>query len=394
MRRRSPVTAALAAVAALTLTPALPAAAAAENPTFTPDLHTGQPSGVTMQDGVVQLAPTAEPTPLDPPTDQPEPPRIGMLTLPPHRLAAAAGTVRPELAAEQPKDTSTAVDVRARRADGRWSEWVPADPGQAATLHEPSAEIQLRLVLTGTAAAGPTVRGLRVTPTPVDRLRLAARPLALQTHKVFATREGLVGHTTANGHVITENDHFVALPSRRALSPRGTDDYSVKVCAPNGRCAWAPVWDVGPWNTRDDYWNPPSVRQNWAELPQGTPQSQAAYRDGFNGGLDQFGRKVRNPAGIDLADGLFRGALGLKDNAYVTVDYLWTGRALLRQIAIDTPLVEVRSAPRADAAVVGWAANKAGVGVECGAAGWLRIGPAQFLPGTAVPTAGQPIACT
>jgi hypothetical protein len=152
-------------------------------------------------------------------------------------------------------------------------------------------------------------------------LRLSDSP---KTHRVFATREGLVGRTTANGHVITARDHFVALPSRRGLSPKGSNQYSVRVCADNGRCETAPVWDVGPWNTRDDYWNPSTVRQSWSDLPQGTPQAQAAYETGYNGGRDQFGRKVANPAGIDLADGTFWDGLGLTNNAWVTVTYLWT----------------------------------------------------------------------
>jgi hypothetical protein len=144
------------------------------------------------------------------------------------------------------------------------------------------------------------------------------------TFRVFATREGLVGRTTANGHVITPRDHFVALPSRRALSPRGSTRFSVRVCADNGRCETAPVWDVGPWNTRDDYWSPPGVRQSWTDLPQGRPEAQAAFEDGYHGGHDQFGRRVANPAGIDLADGTFRDGLGLTGNAWVTVTFLWT----------------------------------------------------------------------
>ena len=55
------------------------------------------------------------------------------------------------------------------------------------------------------------------------------------------------------------------------------------------------------------------------------PEAQAAKERGYNGGRDQFKRKVLNPAGIDLSDGLFWGALGLKDNSWVTVEYLWTG---------------------------------------------------------------------
>jgi hypothetical protein len=145
-----------------------------------------------------------------------------------------------------------------------------------------------------------------------------------KTYRVYATREGLVGGTTANGHVIVPRDHFVALPSRRALSPRGSSTYSVRVCADNGRCEIAPVWDVGPWNTRDDYWNPSATRQNWQDLPQGTSEAQAAYQNGYNGGKDQNGRRVTNPAGIDLADGTFWDGLGLTNNAWVTATYLWT----------------------------------------------------------------------
>ena len=165
------------------------------------------------------------------------------------------------------------------------------------------------------------VRLRRAGTRGMSEPRLASTP---KTYRVFATREGLVGRTTANGHVITPRDHFVALPSRRGLSPRGSNQFSVRVCADSGRCETAPVWDVGPWNTRDDYWNPPAVRQNWKDLPQGTPEAQAAFENGYNGGRDQFGRMVANPAGIDLADGTFWDGLGLKNNSWVTATYLWT----------------------------------------------------------------------
>jgi hypothetical protein len=125
--------------------------------------------------------------------------------------------------------------------------------------------------------------------------------------------------------VIRSRDHFVALPSRRGLSPNGSTQFSVRVCNPNnGRCETAPVWDVGPWNTTDDYWNPASVRQRWQDLPQGRPEAQAAFQNGYNGGRDEFGRRVTNPAGIDLADGTFADGLGMTDNGFVDVTYLWT----------------------------------------------------------------------
>ena len=179
--------------------------------------------------------------------------------------------------------------------------------------------------------------------------------------------------------MITPHDRFVALPSRRALSPNGSSDYSVRICAPNGRCAFAPVWDVGPWNIKDDYWN--AGREQWRDLPQGTPQAQVAFRKGYNGGKDGFNRKIANPAGIDLADGTFWDDLGLINNTTVTVDYLWTGNVRLAKVVDTGP---VYAAPARDADVVGTAAQRAGVPVECVTEGWLRIGVGQFLPAAAV----------
>lgn len=224
---------------------------------------------------------------------------------------------------------------------------------------------------------------------------------------VYATREGLVGGTTANGHVIVSHDHFVALPSRRVLCSNGGHEYEVKVSY-NGKSVIAPVWDVGPWNEKDNYWDPPSQREMWKDLPQGMPEAQAARDketyppDGYNGGCDETNylvkvstgsddfsvgdrvrptinglavretaggnkedtvstsdrgtvkegpkkvilgsfyyrwwkiewddgptgwsaqkRYVSNPAGIDLADGIWED-LGMTNNDWVTVEFLWT----------------------------------------------------------------------
>src|SRR3954452_11217690 len=61
------------------------------------------------------------------------------------------------------------------------------------------------------------------------RLPAAREPVARtgkpRTFKVYATREGLVGHATANGHTVTAADHFVSLPSTRSLSPKGGNAY-------------------------------------------------------------------------------------------------------------------------------------------------------------------------
>ena len=159
------------------------------------------------------------------------------------------------------------------------------------------------------------------TPTPTPHSALKNEPCAA-TFTIYATREGLVGQTTANGHVIQSHDHFVALPSTKALCSNGGHEFEVRVTY-NGKSIVAPIWDVGPWNTKDDYWNPSSQREMWNDLPQGKPEAQAAYYDGYNSGKDQYGRTVTNPAGIDLADGTFWDDLGMTDNDWVTVEFLW-----------------------------------------------------------------------
>lgn len=338
----------------------------------------------------------------------------GLLTLPARRLDTPAGRVEVTVdVAGGGASSAVAVEVRGLAAGGNWSEWLPAEPtsrGSASAsrrtvqvvLPDPATQVQARLVLSPVrrrswgAARGPEVRGLSLTAYPTSPSARSQARRDPQRYRVFATREGLVGGTTANGHKVTPRDIFVALPSRRALSPRNTGDYSVKVCAPNGRCAFAPVWDVGPWNTRDDYWNPSSRRQSWGDLPRGVPEAQAAKLQGYNGGKDQFGRVVKNPAGIDLADGLFWDGLGLRDNAYVTVEYLWTGDSPMATVRVKGR-ADLRSAPRSGAKVVGLAANGAAVPVQCVTGAWLRVGANQFLPANAAPRAqwsGRLSACS
>jgi hypothetical protein len=277
-------------------------------------------------------------------------------------------------------DGPVSVDIRGRRADGRWTEWteLPAMLDTVTTL------VEVRTVATPGAAAPSRLS----VSASVSESRVA-RDSEL-SYEIFATREGLVGGTTASGHVIVENDHFVALPSRRGLSSMDNGDYTVRVCAENGRCEWAPVWDVGPWNTKDDHWNPADTRQMWTDLPQGKPQAQAAKLDGYNGGLDQFGRTVRNPAGIDLADGTFWDGLQLAGNSWITVSYLWTGSGPTGIVDAPVPL-NVRAAPTREAAQVGLAANLAHVRIQClthattatGTQGttdiWYRLTPTHWI---------------
>ena len=100
---------------------------------------------------------------------------------------------------------------------------------------------------------------------------------------MFATREGLVGHRTANGHRIGPRDRFVALPYWGVLSSKGGNEFQVRVTY-RGRSVVLPVWDVGPWNTHDDYWSP---KRRYSDLPVGQPMAHAAYHQRYHDGRDE-----------------------------------------------------------------------------------------------------------
>ncbi|MFC5062227.1 hypothetical protein [Actinomycetospora atypica] len=351
----------------------------------------GDDVDVVAADDAVRLADSAPRTTASGPA-----PAEGTLLLAPRRLGAVADRVAADVTADLPAGSEVLVAVRGLRDDGSWSEWVPTGTEGPAQLPVTTLQIQVRVTLVaGSDDASPALRRLWLTADATPTPRLVAAPASPFTARVFATRIGLVGNTTANGHRVVDDDRFVALPSRRGLAPDGAGDYTVRVCAGNGRCAWAPVWDVGPWNTTDDYWN--ADRQSFRDLPRGVPQAQAARDDGYDGGRDEFGRRVSNPAGIDLADGTYRRDLRLTDNSWVDVAYLWTGSGPAGTTGDAT--VVVRSAPRADAPDVGAVAPRARVLVACStgtttaadvrrtapaAGGWLRLDTDRYVPADAV----------
>ncbi|GAA1512363.1 hypothetical protein GCM10009827_028290 [Dactylosporangium maewongense] len=367
---------ALAALALLTVptpahaTPGQPEVSADPSNAWSAELRAvgGDDVNVAWTGAALRLA-----DPSTAPGGQRAPVAQGMLLTAAHTLATPANLVTAAVTG------SADVEYRGRRGD-QWTEWQTA----GTPLKESVGVVEVRVVLTG--AASVTAVRLAASSAP------AATGLAAvgNVYRVYATREGLVGGTTANGHVITSRDHFVALPSRRGLSPKGTGDYTVRVCTTSGaRCEFAPVWDVGPWNTTDDYWNPPATRQSWKDLPQGRPEAQAAYQNGYNGGKDQFGRTVANPAGIDLGDGVFWDGLQLTNNAWVDVAYLWTAGGP-RGVIGSGPL-NIRAGAGSSFASKGYAATYAQVPIECWVTGqsiagpygtttrWDRVGAGQYV---------------
>lgn len=226
--------------------------------------------------------------------------------------------------ADTPAGSELRIDVRGSADGQRWTEWeVGLANGGRATFTRPVRWAQYRATLLGNLHALPSVRDIAIAPERGSALFSAMDEPVAPTWKLRATRMGMVGGHTANGHRITKRDHFVSLPSWRALSPEGTSQYTVRITY-NGRSSVAPVYDVGPWNVHDDYWN--ADRERFKDLPQGWPEDHAAYYDGYNNGRAEKGR-VRFPTAVDIGDGVWWDDLGIKgDQATVEITFLWMGR--------------------------------------------------------------------
>jgi hypothetical protein len=250
---------------------------------------------------------------------------FGVYTSPEMRSDAPFDAVRVRVAAARPGGTAVVVEIRVGTSSGKWTPWQEVEgDDQAFQLQLPGAVAQLRAtLLTEDLAISPTLAAvdvdIQVTEPSTDVVEFHAMTTN-PTVRVYATRQGLVGRTTSNGHIIQERDRFVALPSRKALNARGKADYQVELSY-KGKTTRAPVWDVGPWNIRDNYWDSP--REMFDDLPRYTPQVNAAFFDNYNDGKDQFGRLVLFPAAIDIADGTFWDDLGMTGSDWVDVTFLW-----------------------------------------------------------------------
>lgn len=272
--------------------------------------------------GTIELLTAALAPPLE---EQSTYQRYGFYTAPPEPLSTPTSQITVRYDATQPPGSILMLDVRVSADGQRWTSWE-VNVANGATVDFPLAArlAQYRARLFGNHLASPTLRSVQVTAvdTPTLAPQVAPQHAVAPTYRIRATRLGLVGYRTANGHIIQPRDHFVALPSWRSLSSRNGNEYQVRITY-RGRTAVAPVWDVGPWNTRDDYWS--ANRERYRDLPVGWPQDHAAYYDGHNGGYAEKGY-VRFPTAMDVGDGIWWDELGIHgDQAEVEVTFLWLG---------------------------------------------------------------------
>jgi hypothetical protein len=235
------------------------------------------------------------------------------------------GSFRVSWTADVPAGAALRIDVRAS-ADGRgWTSWE-SDVSNGATLRFDlaAASVQYRATLLGSRAAGPLLRQIDLAPLaePASYRAQSVQTQQAPTYKVRATRMGMVGGRTANGHIIRPRDHYVSLPSWKSLSSRGGYEYQVRITY-RGRSSVAPVWDVGPWNVHDNYWD--VQRERFRDLRRGWPQDHAAYYEGYNGRRAEKGY-VRFPTAVDIGDGVWWDDLGIRgDQAEVEISFLWLG---------------------------------------------------------------------
>jgi len=154
----------------------------------------------------------------------------------------------------------------------------------------------------------------------------AHAPSSLRTYRIFATRYDSNGAYTValpdkclkfsnGGSHICDGDGYVAGAG-----------YTVFISYESSTAAV--VGESGPWNVDDNFWATtadPTPRRMFADLALGMPEAQAAYFNGYNGGVDQFGREVTAPFGIDLARQVSID-IGLEPgkNDWIDVSFMWT----------------------------------------------------------------------
>jgi uncharacterized protein (TIGR02594 family) len=155
-----------------------------------------------------------------------------------------------------------------------------------------------RLIGTGGAAhlaapapaAGP-VPAPGPPPGPVDQPTAAAKPQPRFTGITATTFAGsndsTFSRTSAYDHKIINGDTEFAAALPAPIRPNRL----VRVFR-SGRTADVPVRDKGPWNSRDPYFETGS-----------RPQAETAFAAGGN---DLSGRKLTNPAGLDLSPAVWK----------------------------------------------------------------------------------------
>ncbi len=140
----------------------------------------------------------------------------------------------------------------------------------------------------------------------------------ISTHTIYATQ---YDPTTAGAKEVSLPDKYLKFANLGWDDTYPNPPYTVSIRSSAGSISNVRVDDVGPWNENDNYWD--STRRTWnGRLSLGTPEAYAAFKNNFNNGEDEFGRKVTNPAGIDLSPAAAKAiGLGTNESGWIVVTY-------------------------------------------------------------------------
>lgn len=150
----------------------------------------------------------------------------------------------------------------------------------------------------------------------------AAATDTCQVFDVYATRST---YTDYSADLPDKYVKFANLGWEYAEAYTNTIVYSITVKYNTTILSDVVVTDI-VWNHNDNYWNTITdtvhPRRMFTDLPQGMPEAEAAYFDGYNGGLNEFGQQVTNPAGLNVSQQV-ASLLGIGGAAWVEVTFPW-----------------------------------------------------------------------
>jgi hypothetical protein len=234
------------------------------------------------------------------------------------------------------REQERVIELRATRKGQ-----TPGETQAPAQRHVQRHNARVQSLVSETDARVQQVLGTRYPPfrqwlgTHWQKFSQAAKK-ARQKQQAAAANAGTAASATTcyvyatqyNGYTDVEvalPDKYVKFANQGLSSPYENPPYTVSITKGEASTGNVKVDEVGPWNVDDNYWSGPGAspsRRRFADLPQCTPEAEAAYFDGYNNGKDQYGRTVANPAGVDLTPTVAR-RLGLSyaQNAWVTVNY-------------------------------------------------------------------------
>ncbi|NTW01384.1 MAG: hypothetical protein HGA19_08740, partial [Oscillochloris sp.] len=240
--------------------------------------------------------------------------------------------------ADIPHGTGLRVDLRASLDGDHWLPWSVDLPSDAVVgFPVPVQRVQYRLTLMGDSQYSPVVHtiSLASSSAPATYQAAAIDPYAIApTFRIRATRQGMVGGRTSNGYIIPPHARFVSLPCWCVLSSKGGHEYQVRITY-RGRSTVVPVYDTGPYSSRDDYWD--AQRSGFPDLERGWPMDHAAYYEGYNGRRADKGY-VSHPTAMDVGDGAWLDDLHINgDQAEVEVTLLWMGQDPLAGRSVRDP---------------------------------------------------------